>query len=41
MGKKMIDFTIKSAIDFELDSMDDKCINCVLYKNYELEKMKG
>lgn len=41
MGKKMIDFTIKSAIEFELDSMDDKCINCVLYKNYELEKMKG
>ncbi len=38
MGQKMIDFTIKSAIEFELNSSDERCQNCLLYKNYEINK---
>jgi len=33
MGKRMIDFTIKSTIEFDNNSFDEKCHNCQLYIN--------
>jgi hypothetical protein len=35
MGKRMIDFTIKSAIELNSDSFDEQCQSCQLYKNYK------
>jgi hypothetical protein len=38
MGKKMLAFTIKNDLNFDIDNIDDKCKNCQLYQNYELEQ---